>query len=377
MTTSAKELTLHIISFAVPYPPDYGGVIDVYYKIKELNKRKVRVILHNFQYGRDESPKLEKLCHKVYYYKRARFRNPLKGELPYIVSSRDDEALLTNLLKDNYPILFEGLHCTFFLNHPKLKHRYKIVRNHNIEHHYYKNLEAAETNYFKRLFFRLEAQRLEKYEKVLKHANVVLGISQSDTKYLIAKGYNAEWVSAFHENNEVKIKPGKGEYILYHGNLEVAENNLAALFLVQKVFSLINLPVIIAGNSPSNELKREVAELKHVKLISNVDTKEITELIENAHLNILITFQSTGIKLKLINALFRGRHIVVNSEMVINSGLESLCQIGNNPSELAKEIFSKWGQEFEEEDIEERKLIMEKDFSNKHNSETLLGLIQF
>ena len=28
--------TLHLVSFDVPYPPDYGGVIDVYNKIKTL-----------------------------------------------------------------------------------------------------------------------------------------------------------------------------------------------------------------------------------------------------------------------------------------------------------------------------------------------------
>ncbi len=27
---------LHIISFDIPYPPNYGGVIDVFYKLKAL-----------------------------------------------------------------------------------------------------------------------------------------------------------------------------------------------------------------------------------------------------------------------------------------------------------------------------------------------------
>jgi len=29
--------SLHIISFNIPYPPDYGGVMDVFYKIKALH----------------------------------------------------------------------------------------------------------------------------------------------------------------------------------------------------------------------------------------------------------------------------------------------------------------------------------------------------
>lgn len=28
----------HVVSLQVPFPPDYGGVIDIYYKLKALKK---------------------------------------------------------------------------------------------------------------------------------------------------------------------------------------------------------------------------------------------------------------------------------------------------------------------------------------------------
>ncbi len=40
------DLHLHIIAFDIPFPPDYGGVIDVYYKIKTLSEAGVRIHLH-------------------------------------------------------------------------------------------------------------------------------------------------------------------------------------------------------------------------------------------------------------------------------------------------------------------------------------------
>ena len=64
------ERRLHIVSFDVPYPADYGGVIDVYYKIKALADQGVSIILHCYQYGRPEQKELEGLCEKVYYYPR-------------------------------------------------------------------------------------------------------------------------------------------------------------------------------------------------------------------------------------------------------------------------------------------------------------------
>ncbi|MCX6283192.1 MAG: mannosyltransferase, partial [Bacteroidetes bacterium] len=43
------EQHLHIVSFDIPYPPDYGGVIDVYYKIKTLSEAGVKIHLHCFE----------------------------------------------------------------------------------------------------------------------------------------------------------------------------------------------------------------------------------------------------------------------------------------------------------------------------------------
>ena len=62
---------LHIISFDIPYPANYGGVIDVFHKIRCLNLSGVKVILHCFEYGGKKcSAELESMCEKVYYYKR-------------------------------------------------------------------------------------------------------------------------------------------------------------------------------------------------------------------------------------------------------------------------------------------------------------------
>jgi hypothetical protein len=62
--------SLHIISFDVPFPPDYGGVMDVYYKMKALSEEGVRIILHCYEYGRKASSELTFLADEVYYYPR-------------------------------------------------------------------------------------------------------------------------------------------------------------------------------------------------------------------------------------------------------------------------------------------------------------------
>jgi len=135
MNLSSKEKKyLHVISFDIPYPPNYGGVIDVYYKLKALKEAGIKIHLHCFEYSRNKSAKLNDYCESVTYYKRNIYKTNLFGKTPYIVASRSTEDLINNLLKDDFPILFEGLHSCYFLSDKRLKKRKKIVRMHNIEH---------------------------------------------------------------------------------------------------------------------------------------------------------------------------------------------------------------------------------------------------
>ncbi|MBX7225722.1 MAG: hypothetical protein K1X55_06810 [Chitinophagales bacterium] len=141
-----QEQHVHIIAFDVPSPPDYGGVIEIYYKIACLVNAGVKVHLHSFIYGRQVSKRLAEMCEQVYYYPRKLHPLKLLDAKPFIVATRSDETLLRNLVKDDYPIIFEGIHTCFFLAHPMLRERKKLVRLHNIEHDYYSSLAALEKN---------------------------------------------------------------------------------------------------------------------------------------------------------------------------------------------------------------------------------------
>jgi hypothetical protein len=368
------EKHLHIISFDVPYPANYGGVIDVYYKLKALHNEGIKIHLHCFEYGRAEALTLESMCEKVYYYKRNMSKQLLFNALPFVVVTRSSDKLIENLLRDKHPILFEGLHSCFHLNDERLVNRIKIVRTHNIEHDYYKNLENVEKSFFRKVYFRMEAKKLERFEKVLSKADHIAAISVSDTKQLSERYNNVHHITAFHPNEEVKIKEGSGTFCLYHGNLEVGENNEAALFLVNQVFSQIRIPLIIAGRKPSQDLINAASLYRHIEIKANINTNEIDELIKDAQINVLPTFQATGIKLKLLAALFNGRHCVVNSPMVVNTGLEGLCSIKDNAEEMADEIKKLFEQPFDMSEKQKRENILLENFSNGKNVKKLVAL---
>ncbi|MFI5164456.1 MAG: glycosyltransferase [Bacteroidia bacterium] len=366
---------LHIISFDVPYPPDYGGVIDIYYKLKAIHEEGVKIQLHCFEYGRGKKTELEKYCEKVFYYRRKASKHLLFNSLPYIVSSRSSEELVKNLLNDDAPIIFEGLHCCFHLNDARLKNRKKIVRMHNIEHKYYSNLALVEKNFFRKKYFESEAKKLEKFESVLSFADAIAAISPADAKELSVRYKNVTNIMAFHPHDKIEIKDGKGDFALYHGSLAVGENNKAALYLVNEIFNELNVPFVIAGNGASDELKEALKDKKNISLKENISTQEIYSLVQNAQINILPTFQATGIKLKLLSALYSGRFCIVNSPMVVNTGLESLCHIADSPSEMKKEILKLMKTTFNSEEKQRREKILGENFSNKANVRKLVALL--
>lgn len=367
---------LHIITFDVPYPPSYGGVIDVYFKIRELHAQGVRVHLHCFEYGRAIAHQLNEICESVNYYKRKKGLRYLLSSIPYIAVTRSSEELMQNLLKDEYPILFEGLHCCYHINDLRLKGRKKIVRSHNIEHDYYSSLAKVEKKMFKRVYFNNEAGKLKRFESVLNKADHILAISPADTKYLSQKYKHVIQVPAFHPDEKVIIEPGKGSFAFYHGNLEIAENIEAALYLITKVFNGIHVPLIIAGKNPPAFLIDAAKRFNNIELRANISTEEIYKLVKEAQINVLPTFQSTGIKLKLLTSLFNGRYCVVNSPMVDGTELRNLCVVCDSAADMKKEVIHLFDLPFDTSEISKREKVLLEKFSNTINAGKITDLFR-
>lgn len=370
---------LNVIALNIPYPANYGGVIDIYYKLLALSQNGVRIILHCFEYERPHAPELEEVCQKVYYYKRHTGLLRNLSYLPYNVYSRKDPVLLHNLLSNDHPILFEGLHSCYYLNHPKLRQRFKILRMCNIEHDYYHYLAESESNTIHQLFFRIEAFRFKRYLSVIRHANLVLAVSLTDTRYLqqVFPNVHVEFMPCFHANDRVTALPGQSDYILYHGKLSVIENERAARYLVEYVFSQLPYRCVIAGMDPSPALRRSIAPYPHISLVANPDQATMDQLIREAQIHMLITFQPTGLKLKLLNSLFAGRHTIVNHAMLAGSGLDTLCCIADTPEEIITACHKLMRQPLNAQCLRQREFDLLPAFSNQAQGMRLKDMLPY
>ena len=358
---------LHIISFDIPYPANYGGAIDVFFRIKALHEAGVEIILHCFEYRGNQASELEQICTKVYYYKRNTFFLSHITLLPYTVYSRKKRELLQNLLLDDFPILFEGLMSCYYLNHPGLTNRIKLFREANIEHNYYSGLAKATASLTRKVYYSLESIRFRMFEKKLESANIILAISQTDKNYFHLRFPNKqiEFIPCFHSNNNLSSIDGLSDFLLYHANLSVPENELAAIYLCENVFSKLSYKSVVAGLKPTKRLEKIIANYPSIELISNPEEAKMKALIQDAQVHVLVTFQGTGLKLKLLNTLFSGRHILVNKLMLEGSGLNQLCHISDDSAEQIQICNTLMQLPFNQTDIKKRKEVLFPQFSNK------------
>ncbi|MDQ6813376.1 MAG: glycosyltransferase [Bacteroidota bacterium] len=370
------EKHLHIICFNVPYPVDYGGVFDLFYKLPALKKMGVKIHLHCFDYGRGEQPALNEYCESVYYYKRKKVLASLPFAYPYIVKSRIVDKLFERLSQDNYPILMEGVHCTFLLNDKRFELRKTFVRLHNVEHIYYRHLYSFSRSPFKKAYYLWESSLLKKYEKSIAKKATFLTVTEKDSEiYKNLGSLNAYYLPLFLPDWKIITSEGKGSFCLYHGDLSVAENEKAAIWLLEKVFNDLSIPLVIAGKNPAERLIKLAKTKNSTCLIASPDDKEMQDLIEKAHINIIPSYNKTGIKLKLLNAVFNGRHCLVNPLTIEGSGLDSACFIADTAHEFKIAVAELYDKPFDREEICLRHQLLDEMFDNEKNAARMVELI--
>lgn len=319
----------------------------------------VEIYLHTFEYGRGTQKELAKYCKKIYYYKRNPFVKSFLSSDPFIVKSRNNDRLIDTLNKDTSPILFEGLHTTYPIFENRLKGQAIFVRAHNIEHRFYKGLYESETNLFKKRFFKQEAKKLKRYQQILKKVDGVFTISPFEQEYFLQKiGRHCQYIPAFHEVLKKEHSEKKGKYILYHGNMMVSENVKAALFLIN-IYKDSGFLFIIASSYVHKNLIKEIDQHANISF-SKIDTQnDLSNLFDAAHINVLPTFQKTGIKLKLLNTLYQSKFIIANDFMIDDTGLETLCERANTKSEFRTKTATLFNTDFSNDIVHERLRILQ------------------
>ncbi len=361
---------LHIICLNVPYPVDIGVNFESFYKIVALHQANVSIHLHCFTYNNNTpQPELNKYCTTVQYYKRGK---NVHLTLPYIVSSRINNDLYANLLKDKLPILMDGLHTSYLLFDKRFSNRKLYLRAHNVEHLYYQGLIQKNNFGFKNIYNKIETNRLINYEKKVAEIANIITLSLNDLQYF-EQNFKAKniWNVPIFFDGKYNIPVGLGHYCFYHGNLSVIENEEAVIWLLENVFNTLEIPFVIAGKNPSKRLIDLSHNYMHTCIAINPTEAEMNDLISKAQINLLPSINSTGVKIKLINSLFNGRHCITNSNGANGFEDKSFFHIADDANGIINLINQLMQIPYTAENAEERKAKMNNNFTLEANVEKL------
>lgn len=367
------EKILHIVTHDVPWPADFGGVMDLFYKIKTLHQLGVKIHLHCFLNKRLPQQALNQYCASVNYYPRKKITG-ISLVTPFIVNSRKSRLLIQRLQQDNYPVLIEGVHCSYYFLKGKLSNRRVLLRLHNSEFEYYHHLSLHEKNPLHKLYFKCESWLLRRYEKKLAAKVTIAAVSQQDV-LLYQQRFQARhifYLPVFIPYTAAAGKKGIGCYCLYHGNLSINENEEAVVWLLENVFNQLTVPFVIAGKAPSQRLEYLAHQHEHTCLVADPSDKELHDMIAKAQVNILPSFNNTGVKLKLLNALYNGRHCLVNNAGVDGTGLTALCSIAEDADDFKTAISYLYKIPYGESQNEQREKLLSTYYNNQKNAAALI-----
>jgi len=364
---------IHIIALEIPYPPLRGNVIGIYHRIKSLYEAGVSITLHAYYKKLSFPEELTAYCKFVYLYPRKSILRLANLKFPLYVQSRRAGALLERLSKDSDPIWFEGLHTLFHFEDMILKGRKKYIRMHNVESIYYNHLAHSSSSLLKKIYYYWESTRSKWLEnKLLSQADGLFAISREETDLFNNSGINARWLPPFHPHTEVLNLTGSGDYAIYHGDLSIKENEDAALFLINEVFEKIELPLVIAGHAPSKRLIKRIHIAPNVTLIQSPAWDKMNQLIQGAHIVLLPFSQTTGYKMKMIDSLALGRHIITSEIMKVHDEWNGLVYLADSSSQWSQLIKELKGVPFTATDCLARKTLFDTLLNNRINAQHII-----
>ncbi len=365
---------LQIVSFDNPYPPIYGGIVEVYHKLKAIHDLGIEVHFHCFT---NQIPhhfsELSTITEKIYFYKTTRDTRNFLSLLPFSVLSRNDSDLLRNLNKINAPILFESIKSTYLVHKNVLPNHRKFLRLHNIEYDYFSGLSKSEANPFKKYLYKSEGIKFANYEKVVSKFEAVFALSLFENNYIKNKFDNSVYVPVFHGNEQVKQLTEHGKFAFYHGDLRMSDNLRAVKTLVAVFRRIPEMKFLIASSNAEQVVKRMIGSVGNIEFVKLESHEQLTHLLNDAHMNVMLSYQKSGTKLKLMTSLFNSRHCVINENISDDPKITNLCHVASSEEEIRAKIIQLKNQPFV--DYDKRKNVLEDYLNDKNNAAKLLAEI--
>lgn len=281
------------------------------------------------------------------------FRNLLFSKLPYnaerFISKDFRQALIKILRKKKYDIIqLEGLYLCPYIPVIRQYSSAKIVyRAHNIEHEIWART-AKITQYPKRLYLKLLASRIKRFEKsYLNQYDLLVPITDRDAAMLNSMGNRSPfYTSQTGIDLSFLIPTAKNLEFpsLFHiGSLDWSPNQEGLVWFLDHCWPTISkkypdLRFYIAGRNAPLWLEKKFS-LRNIVYLGEIE--DAYEFINSKAIMVVPLFSGSGMRIKIVEGMALGKPIVTTS--IGTEGIETTSGedilIADNADHFTQSVF--------------------------------------
>lgn len=335
------HMNLLWLSHLLPFPPKGGAAQRSYHLIKLASEHfNIDLVAFNQRKILKEKAEIDsavlefkKFCSDVHVFEipsdTFHYGNSilairsLLSPLPYNIKWLDSpevHSFMKNLsINKHYDLIW----CDTISLIPYVKYfnrKISILNHHNIESDMMFRRSENEYNPFKKIYYKLEAVKLQKSEK--KYCNLFslnVTCSELDKKRLqpklpsgivsvIPNGVDTNYFKA-------TARPQKPNSLVFAGTLSWYPNKQAVLFFLNKIWPLLKIKIpsvniSFIGKDPPERLIQVSKIDPQIKVTGFVD--DVRPYIEEASVYVCPIMDGGGTKLKILDALSMGKAIVAH-----------------------------------------------------------------
>ena len=182
-------------------------------------------------------------------------------------------------------------------------------------------------------------------------------MSKQEYEVVKTKTEKVSYLPVFHGNEIFCSQTEYGDYAFYHGDLRLPDNKKAVSFLIQLFRQIPDYKLIIASSSGKELVEKQSKKNSNIEFVFIKNEAHLTSLLAKAHINVMLSFQQAGTKLKIVNSLFKSRFCLINDNMVDDQRIVNLCEIANTKAEFIEKINRLKKQPFTQNENREKVLL--------------------
>jgi glycosyltransferase involved in cell wall biosynthesis len=324
----------------VPYPPKDGGAAGVYFFSKafsdlhcEIDILAVNPPKHHISESFFSEVPSSIHIHPVPFNTRPRadkaLRNLFFSKMPYFVERFINPDYLKSLLgllnTNQYDVIqIEGVYLCPYLDEIRKHTKAKVVlRAHNIEYALWQDIAVNEKIIFKRVYLRLQAKRLKKFE-IARFSEVdgVTSVTPADCQVITSCCKNIKAMVAPFGIEPVQC-PAPEEFnphaLFFLGALDWLPNIEAIQWFVLQIWPEIHriypeMRFHVAGRNPSPSLALMLSQRKGVEFYGEVANAR--SFMQPYSIMVVPLFSGSGIRVKIIEAMQLGKIVIASAKAV-------------------------------------------------------------